>query len=346
MPYVLIPPRVRGNRYWVARGSAGGRRIEISTKAGNKADADRYARQFFARADAVSQTGRRAEATFSNALRIYREGKSVSAAEAWRLSRLERVIGSVRLMHLTSPIIDRVARDFYPLEHQAASRNRNVRTPIASVMHYAAEAGWIEYRKNKNEKEIVPLMPAPSEDEIARLIGAAEPELRRLLIWIFAHGQRISHALALEWSRVNLARAEFSFLDTKRKVWRTVPIHAQALIVLTEVPATKRKGQVFKWRSRWGVYRQLDRLTKETGIRFRPHAARRAFARKLERAGVPTLSTSEAGGWQDVRSVKRYVGTDPDRLRATIDRNELPIGPLAESMACSDRGQNIRHAHI
>jgi hypothetical protein len=56
MPYVLIPPRVRGNRYWVARGSAGGRRIEISTKAGNKPDAERYAREFFARAEKVNQT--------------------------------------------------------------------------------------------------------------------------------------------------------------------------------------------------------------------------------------------------------------------------------------------------
>ena len=327
MPYRLIPPGQRGNRFWAARGSVGGRRIEISTRQRSKADAERVALQLFAKFDKMSRPARHDDATFGEAAALYRACRALSHAEDWRLRRIEIHLAHMRLTHMTPAVIDRFGLDLYPKPGQSASRNRNVRTPIRTVLRLAVREGWIDPVAVKKERETVPLMPAPTTDQVQRLIAGAEGPLRLLLVWIFGHGQRISMALLLDWVQVDLEAATFRFEDTKIRAWRIAPIHAAALSALQDIPPSNRQGFVFPWRTRWAVYTHLDRLAQATGVRFRPHQARRAFARTLARLGVPTHTAQEAGGWQDSRSIARYIGSDPERARDAVNRIPLPGRP-------------------
>jgi len=317
MAYRLIPPQSRkGNRFWTVRGTFQGRRFEASTGKLEKAEAEKWAVQFVSDVAKRGMSGRSPDMTLAEVFAHFADTKFLAAAEQWRFERLMARFGQYRLAAIDPPTIERFGKEMYPRAEQAASRNRNVATPIASLLHFAAKKKWTEHVVVPKEKEIERNMPAPTEDEMERLISAADGGLRFLLIWLAFHGQRIGHALALEWSHIDLEARVFRYLDTKAKAERELPIHRLALAGLSAVPVAARKGRVFPYRSRWAVYKDLRKLEVKTGIRFRPHDARRGFARTLEAKGVPTHTTREAGGWKDLRSVGRYIGKSIERVRA------------------------------
>ena len=46
--------------------------------------------------------------------------------------------------------------------------------------------------------------------------------------------------------------------------------------------------------------------------------SRRGFATELKNQGHDTFDIAEAGGWEDVKSVARYVQADLNRTRQTL----------------------------
>lgn len=316
MPLKLVPPGKRGNKkFYYVRGTLNGQRIEASTHAKDQRSAQAFADRVTAETLNLSTAAPAGDIRFDEVCKAYIDARVPSKSELWRLARVMAHFGPRRIADITPASIAKFARFVYPGAHQAASRNRNILTVTSTVLHFAADQGWIKWLRLKREKEVKQIMPAPSPEEMQVLIDAAEGEMKFLLVWLTCTGMRISHILSVDWSRMDLRRATFQFYDSKGKQWLTLPIHDSMMPHLEKVPAAARKGRIFRWRYRWAIYPKLDELYKKTGIKFRPHGARRAMARALERAGVPTHTTQEAGGWKDARSVSRYIGHDVERIR-------------------------------
>ncbi len=326
----LLPPKVRGSSFYYARISVAGERIEASTKETDRKRALERAIEIRARLIEAKRTDRQPDMSLHELFSRYQASKHLKQAETDRYERLLAEFGNETIAWLTNGRMSEIAKLFYPDPDQRASRNRNVLTPLAALRNFAAGEGFCEFQRIRRERVIDRTFPTPDSEEIARLLAAADNRLRFLLVWILASGMRIGHALKLDWKALDLKNRTYRYFDSKANRWIIQPIHEDVWPYLLAVPPGERNGPLFAWRTRWGVYPQLRRIEKATGVRFRPHDARRLFARTLAAAGVPLGTTREAGGWSDLRSVQRYLGSDVDRVRSAIANVHLPGVPAGK----------------
>jgi len=83
--------------------------------------------------------------------------------------------------------------------HNPATVTREIINPLRAVMRLAAKRKWCDAPDFEVPREIegrtLYLMP----DEAERLIAAASPHLRPLLIFLIGTGARMGEAMALNW---------------------------------------------------------------------------------------------------------------------------------------------------
>ena len=193
----------------------------------------------------------------------------------------------------------------------------------------------------------------PAEAE--RLIDAAAPHLAPLVIFLLSTGARLSEALYLDWSAVDLERAHVMFLNveaggrgTKNGESRGVPLHPRAVAALEGLP--HRDGAVFRrslpflnkagelsplgqpYQDREGrgggqVKTAWSAMLRRAHIRdFTPHDARHTWATWHYSANRDLAALMQLGGWKSVEMVMRYAHTDTSHLAPSINRLWAPSG--------------------
>lgn len=324
MPIRLYPPGSRkNNRWYIARVTSGGRRLEVSTKTTDRAAAGRFARELADRLGTGDSLPHRV--TFSDAADRCADSRRFAQPERWRLERIKAIMGNDWIDLVDHERIAQVAHTLYPGDHQAASRNRNVATTIASVLHFAAEKGWRGPFKMRREREQEPRTRALDPKAAARLIDSAPDAITRaLLIILFRQGLRISDTLRLDWSDIDLDRATAQVQIRKIAARRIIPLHHDTVTVLR--PLARADGRVFPWRDRWRVYDVLKPICDSAGVAFTPHMARHSRAAWLADAGASLRTIMDAGVWRDHRSCLRYQGESVARVRAA-DAGLPPLLP-------------------
>ena len=134
--------------------------------------------------------------------------------------------------------------------------------------------------------------------EAERLVEAAAPHLRPLVVFLLCTGARISEALYLDWRDVDLDRRQVQFLNrssggygTKSDDNRGVPLHPRAVAALSALP--HRKGAVFRRPAKGGSTTATP-TEKNPGLPYEDREGagggqvKTAWAGMLRRAGSPT----------------------------------------------------------
>ena len=80
-------------------------------------------------------------------------------------------------------------------------------------------------------------------DEAERLIAAAAPHLKPLLVFLFYTGARLGEALALEWGNVDLPARRVRLIKTKTGEPRGIPMHERVFEAMANLK--HRDGKVF-----------------------------------------------------------------------------------------------------
>jgi integrase len=305
-----------GSPYWYVRGTIGGQTIYASTKETDKADARRFKEALEIKI--AQSAGRKCSATtFREAAALYLEFRHPHRSYELSIGRLCAVLGDRLLVDIRQRDLADAANFLYP-QCAASSKNKQVFTPAAAILHYAAENDLCPYLRVKKLKERTPEPRAKRKEDAARLIAAADGKIKLLLVFLFSQGWRISDTLRLRWQDINLSEATVLYHITKTDEWITMPLHLTVLDMLrTEGSGV---GYVFPWRGRGSVYRILKPLCEKTGIHFTPHMARHSFATWLAGENASTQEIMEAGAWRDHKSVLRYTRIDQRRVRATINK--------------------------
>jgi site-specific recombinase XerD len=161
--------------------------------------------------------------------------------------------------------------------------------------------------------------------EVASIIGACSAKSRTgirnraLLTLLYRSGLRISEALALRPSDVNLERRSLRLLDTKSGKPQTRGFHPSADDALARWIDTRRQlgfrnGPLFCTLDGTPLHPQyvrnvLGRLAAKAGIdkRVHPHGFRHTFAVELEQAGTPVTVISKLLGHSSVAVTSRYL---------------------------------------
>lgn len=251
-----------------------------------------------------------APASFVAAALAYLEAASRSR-QTKRYVRLlsEHFVGKP-LSALTQETADAAARTLYP-HATPETRNRQVYTPLAAILHGAGVAIAIKRPKQKKGRN-----RAISQDQAGRLLAHATGAERALLLMLFYTGCRITEALSLEWSAIDLKRRAITFDLTKTDEDGEAPMHEAVLEALANLEG--REGRVFPWTTRWGAYRALRPICEASGVPFTPHMGRHSFATWLRQQGKDLRLVQEAGRWRDIKSVARYSHVERGEVRDAV----------------------------
>lgn len=311
------PKRIRGklypNRFFLVIGRFAGRDWEVSTKTIHKSIAERFKNDFEKRILDGCIPGPQADIGFHKAADLYAAGKNLSKPDQARVKRLKGQIADKPVRSVVQADFDSVAQICHP--GKPATQNRNIYTPGAAILHYAAENEWCEWRRIRRPKAPGADTRAAASHVAPLLIEGTEGKERLLIAWLFKHGTRISGALSVRCERIDLKARTYDFYISKNRQWKTFALDDEVweLLVAQQMP---NAGPLFPWSNRWAVYRWLRPLRERLAVTFTPHMARHKLGKDLNAAGAGLKTIMGALGQLDPKSASRYAAEDVETVRA------------------------------
>lgn len=307
-----------------------GTRIRVRTRAGSddKRLAEEEARALEARILRDAYHGeRRGSRSFAEAVESYLTAAPRAIGDRKRLGRIMLALGDVPLNAVNQQALGRVRQKMLDPGASPATIRRGLITPVRAVMNHARDLGWCDVPKftipKQPEGRTRYLLPAEAE----RLIEAAAPHIRVLVLLLLDTGARMSEALELDWRDVDLIGARIRFWRTKSGKRRDARISPRTVAAFASLP--HREGRVIVWRSPSGrLFEYADRqragggqiktawkaTLRRAGLdpNFAPHDLRHTWASWHYARHRDLLALKLAGGWSSVALVERYAHLLPE----------------------------------
>ena len=154
-------------------------------------------------------------------------------------------------------------------------------------------------------------------------MSASNPHLGALACFMFLTGARISEALSLTWSEVDMSASRALIRQTKIGAERFAHLPPALVAAMANIRGD-RVGKVFRYSSRETARPQWDKAIRRAGIKHLSfHACRHGFATAALQAGIDVVTVARLGGWKSPQHVFATYGhasedaTLTDRLTGT-----------------------------
>ncbi len=150
-----------------------------------------------------------------------------------------------------------------------------------------------------------------TKQEAAKLIEAASPHFKPILVTAFNTGMRLQELLGLKWDMIKIwdTGGEIELLYTKNGKKRYIPLNATMKTLLLEIK--QRSDYVFlgvRGDPLKSVRRPIATAIKRAGIEKATfHDFRHSWASWMSEAGVDPYTIMEIGGWADLKTLMRYL---------------------------------------
>lgn len=325
MPITLKPPRKGKSPNWTIRGTYLGVSVDESTGTPVEALAKQILNakkreiergRIVPQVDKIEDTP--AGETFVEAAVAYIEaggdgqylGKWDEAAKKWK-GGLIPYFGDTLIANIRQKEIDAAAVALYP-QGSAPTRNRQVYTPVSSVLKHAGLDFKIKRPKGwRGKKRVDWLQP----EQVFRMIKEAEkidPEFAIFLTFLCYTGCRLSDALKATCDRLMIAEAFAYFPQTKNDDPRGVHLPPIVVAALANHPRGLDRGKqkVFRFRKCGRLYTLMKKVKEATGadVEFATfHTFCHTWATWMRRyAGLDTRGLVGTGRWRDEKSAARY----------------------------------------
>jgi len=321
--------RRHGSPFWYIRGSIRGIRVDESTGLSDEKAAQEVLIKRSSEVLTQSIHGDSAVRTFADAAVSYQQAMGPDPMLA---PILKHFGGKKLLAHIGQAEIEDAARKLCP-RASPATQNRKVYTPISAVLHHAARLKWcakpVIARPKGHDKERVRWI---TFEEAERLISAAAPHIKPLVVFLLSTGARLSEALYLEWDDVDLSRAHVVFKPTETRGIKTdeprgVPLPGRAVAELANLPwdregfvFRKPAGKIRKSGRIWLPYESRDGegggqvktawagMCRRAGVSdYTPHDCRHTWATWHYIANRDIGALMRLGGWKTPAMVFRYT---------------------------------------
>jgi integrase len=187
-------------------------------------------------------------------------------------------------------------------------------------------------------------------EEEQRLLAAAAPWLRELVVFALYTGMRMGEILALTWAGVDLFRRTVTVFRSKNGERRTIPVNATVLDLLKHKYATRPRTTDIVFHSqtdtpldgsniRRALIAALD-ITKIQDLHF--HDLRHTFATRIVQAGVDLYKVQRLLGHKSPIMTQRYAHHYPESLRdgvETLDAGRVVSTNLAHMHGVNPSGE-------
>jgi integrase len=326
---------------WTIAGVVGGVRIRRRAQSNDAKLAREEARNLEAELLRNAWHGeRRGVRTFAQGVLAYFDAEPRTEATKARYNRVLQALGpNVKLAEINQDTVTDLKKRLLRPNHKPATVTREIINPLRAVMRLAQERGWADAPKfhipAEREGRTLYLLPA----QFDRLVAAAAPHVKPLLIFLAGTGARMSEALELDWQDVDLTGARAIFWRTKGGKRRNA--HLPAVVVATLANLPHREGRVFRWRTRARVSEYVGRdrgyggqikrgfagAVSRAGLNpdLTPHDLRHTWASWHYALNKDLLALKIEGGWSSLALVERYAHLLPAGHETAI-RRALGIG--------------------
>lgn len=318
-------------------GTINGQRVRERAETNSRATAEKLAvlraREIIDRQYLGEKPGSR---SLQEAIKLYIETSPRSPQILRLLDRILAAIGEplVPLAEVSQSFINGLKPKIMHQDATPASINRTIVSPIKAVMNLACDEGWCappRFKAPKRKKGEGKRTDYYTPSEAFRMLEAAEPYFRPILLGYLCTGMRHTELLTLDWADVNLVAKTITVRAqlTKNGTDRIVRIVPALLAVLSAMP--HREAAVFRRfdgkpylaythrfrsfpergmdRQKGGIEYALDAAIKEAGVkRLTCHHLRHTWASWWYAAnGKDLLALKHEGGWATIAMVERYA---------------------------------------
>lgn len=322
-----MPLKLRKHRkspFWQMRGTVAGRRVEQSTRTGNRAEAEEIRARWEAELWDRARHGPEVVATFAEAVNIYLDqGKSPRF-----LGPLLDYFATNRLKGIDQSAIDRAARAIYPTAAHSTI-NRQLITPMRAVLVSAAKRGLCARPQIETRKVRPVERKSVSRDWLRKFMAHASPHLSALMCFMAFTGVRVGKACELTWGAIDLARGYATVGIDKNGKPHTVALGATVIAALANIPDPK-SGKVFRYAGRRSVYGVIRRACDRAGIEYLAthQPGRHTFATWFLAEGHNLEALRQAGNWSSARLImERYAHLE----KSDIDEKVRGLPGLGEN---------------
>lgn len=308
MSLKLSPPRPGQSSNWRIRGTHLGVAIDQSAKTADRKIASKYLTKIKADIEAGKFAAHGAP-TFASASIAYR-----NAGGSQRfMAPLIRHFAETPLSDIDQAAIDNAAARLYPAA-SAATRNRQVYTPVSAILRHAGVAIIIRRPKGSQGTRRTAWL---EQDQAFAVMAAATRQSARfgaLLTFLLYTGARLGEALALTWGDVDLDGERAVIRQTKTEGVRTAFLPKTVVAALAPFKG-KPAGRVFQFTKSGRLYSLLEAAAAEAGVnipeRIAFHIFRHTWATWMRRhAGLDTAALVETGAWRSRKSASVYEHLD------------------------------------
>lgn len=169
--------------------------------------------------------------------------------------------------------------------------------------------------KGLKAKEPPPRTRFLSKGEFTRMMEAADPRIRPIILCGVATGLRKENVLALDWEQVSL---ESRTITAKVKGNKEYSLRIAPALMAMLSTMSKRDGPVF---DRTNFRRLWQDAKKAAGVTdFKFHDLRHTFASWARQAGADLADIKEALNHSSVEMTMRYAHVKPDEEVTPFDR--------------------------
>jgi len=322
MPLKLHPPRKGRSPNYSIRGTYLGEYVDRTT--GTPVEAT--AKQILAAIKRDIERGRTAEPvaseklepTFEKAALEYIKsggdgqylGRFDPKAKVWTGGVIPELIGKP-LSAITQQVIDQCAVTLYPTA-SAATRNRQVHTPISAVLKHAGVDFKIRRPKGWRGKRRVTWMEPKEAFAMLAEAKDEDAEFGVFLAFLLYTGCRLNEGLALTCDRLSLVDSFCYLPQTKNEEPRGVHLPPFLVAELANHPRGLERGKakVFRFRKCGRLYTLMGKVKDRVGpavsdVTF--HIFCHTWATWMRRYGKTDISGLIATGrWKDEKSARIY----------------------------------------
>jgi integrase len=164
-------------------------------------------------------------------------------------------------------------------------------------------------------------------DEETRLLHAASPWLRELMLFAIHSGMRMGEILGLTWTGIDLFRRTVTVFKSKNGERRTIPLNQTALALLKHKAASRsvETELVFPSKAQTrlnasNISRSLNLALEKTKMTdFHFHDLRHTCATRMVQAGVDLYKVQRLLGHKSPIMTQRYAHHYPESLRNGVE---------------------------
>jgi integrase len=316
---------IKRGRYYYVRGTVRGTPCFETTGTSDRKQAEAYRAKRETGLYEKSIFGERAVVSFNSAALAYLDFQPRSQRTKDYVGALQEHFGSTLAASIDQAAADRAVTAIVGTGAAPSTKVRVVYTPLAAVLAHSGI--YPKFKKPQQPKGKTRWL---TPQEAGALIAGAAPHLRPLLIFFLGTGARVSEALDLQWSDVDLGERRAMLRDTKNGLDRKALLPPAVVEALANLP--RREGAVFR-RDDGDPYADRERLEggqiktafhtacRRAQIRdLTPHDLRHTWASWFYAVSKDLLLLKAEGGWRTLSMVERYSHLMPSELVPQIAR--------------------------